>query len=887
MGFFDLRVWRALTGAAVLLTCSLGLLVPAAVYAQAASVPGNPEAKPEAKAPVLVPPKLKQFVEATYPPAALEQGVNSARVELELVIAPDGTVSDAKVHAPVGNGFDEAALEAGKKLLFEPATRDGAPIPARILFPYVFEVKLAEPPPAEEVKPKPSRIEGTVQDVDDRHPLAGVEVIVSGADDATRGTTRRAVTDDTGHFVFDELVAGRYTVHLAKREYTDQEAEETLVAGEATAITYKLVGAPDPEAFHAVARVPAPPREVTRRTMGREELTRIPGTRGDALRAIELMPGVARPPLGAGFLIVRGSAPQDTQVMLESVPVPLLYHFGGLTSFINSRLLESVDFYPGNFSVRYGRRRGGIIEANLADPPTDKLHGVADLNFIDGSLLVEGPITDNWGFALAARRSWIDLVFQQVLGSSSNVNALAAPVYYDYQAITTYKPDDRDKLRLVVYGSSDNFKLLFTEPSDQDAAISGNFNLSTQFHRVHATWSRKISDRVDHDLELAVGRFQFNVGVGSAFAFKLQGTDVYLRSEWRARVSDRVRIIAGLDTVFLPGSVSYSGPPVTQQEGNADNGPNATTFSNRDRVTAADNFTVVQPALYLESDLDLRPLRIVLGSRVDYFSEIKSYAFDPRIAAHYSIDDKTRLKSGVGLFSQPPQYQESSPAFGNPNLKPTHTVHVDAGIDRDLGENVTFGVEGFYKYMYDRVLGTPFGQAPRFINGGSGRIYGLEVSAKVNPRGRFLGYFSYTLSRSERQDRHEGYHLFDYDQPHILTISGVYRLGRGWEAGLTFRLVSGNPGTPVVGAVYNKDTGQYSPIFGTLNSIRTPVYQRLDLRVEKQWKFDSWKLALYLDVQNIYNASNSEGIIYDFEYRKTTSISGLPIFPNIGLRGEL
>jgi outer membrane receptor protein involved in Fe transport len=173
------------------------------------------------------------------------------------------------------------------------------------------------------------------------------------------------------------------------------------------------------------------------------------------------------------------------------------------------------------------------------------------------------------------------------------------------------------------------------------------------------------------------------------------------------------------------------------------------------------------------------------------------------------------------------------------------------------------------------------------VNGGQGRIYGLELSAKVNPKGRFLGYFSYTLSRSERLDRHEGYHLFDYDQPHILTVSGVYRLGRGWEAGLTFRLVSGNPDTPVVGAIYNKDTGQYSPIFGTLNSIRTPLFTRLDARVEKDWTFDGWKLALYLDVQNVYNAANAEGVIYDFEYRKSMKISGLPIFPNLGIRGEL
>ena len=96
----------------------------------------------------------------------------------------------------------------------------------------------------------------------------------------------------------------------------------------------------------------------------------------------------------------------------------------------------------------------------------------------------------------------------------------------------------------------------------------------------------------------------------------------------------------------------------------------------------------------------------------------------------------------------------------------------------------------------------------------------------------------------------------------------MYRLGRGWEAGVTFRLVSGNPDTPIIDSSLNAITGEYSPIFGRLNSIRNPAFNRLDLRVEKQWKFTAWKLALYLDVQNAYNAQNPEGIVYDYEYRQ-------------------
>ncbi|HEX7479911.1 MAG TPA: TonB-dependent receptor [Polyangiales bacterium] len=852
------------------------------------TVPASPEEQPTepAKPPVLVAPKLKEFAPATFPPAALEQGVTGqVTVELELLVGVDGTVSDAQVKTAAGNGFDEAALEAGRKLIFEPATRDGQPVPARVVFPYVFEIKEAPKPVEVEAPPKPGRLEVEVLGADDKQPIAGAEVLLTAADPQQK-LIRRAQTDVAGHAAFDELLAGQYQVHLSKRQWLAQDAQESIAAGEATHVVYRLQLVPDAEAFHAVARIAPPPREVTRRTIGREELTRIPGTRGDALRAVEILPGVGRPPMGAGVIIVRGSAPADTQVLLNGIPVQLLYHFGGLTSFINSSLLESVDFYPGNFSVRYGRRRGGIIEATVADPPRDKLHGIVDLNLIDGSLLAQGPITSNWEFAAAARRSWVDLFITQVL-SGTDVQSVAAPVYYDYQAITTYRPGERDKLRLMVYGSSDAMRLLFSQPSDTDAAVSGNLKLATQFQRAHVSWMRKVSDRVDHDLEVAAGHFDAAFGLGSAFDFSLKGTDMYLRSEWRARMSDHLRVIAGLDSLLLPGEVSYAGPPITQQEGSPDNGSSGTAISNRSHIASSDKFTVLQPAVYLETDLDLQPVRIELGTRVDYYSEVDQVSIDPRASAHYSIDDKTRLKGGVGMFSQPPQYQESSAVFGNPHLGPTHTTHTGFGVERDLGENIHLGVEGFYKFLYDRIIGTQLGVPPKFMNGGRGRIYGLEVSAKVNPTGRFFGYLSYTLSRSEREDHHEGYKLFDFDQPHILTLSGVYRLGRGWELGATFRLVSGNPSTPVIGAVYNADTALYSPVYGPLNSIRSTLFSRLDVRLAKSWRLEPGKITVYLDVQNIYNRTNAEGIVYDFDYRMSMPVSGIPIFPNLGLRGEL
>src|SRR5690606_26105260 len=165
--------------------------------------------------------------------------------------------------------------------------------------------------------------------------------------------------------------------------------------------------------FEAVAEVEAPPREPTKHTIEREQLTRIPGTRGDALRAVEILPGVGRSGFGANddAPILRGSATWDSIVVLDGAEVPLMYHFGGLTSFFNSYLLEEVNLYPGNYSARYGRASGGVVEARVRDPLSKGFHAILELSAIDSFALVEGGLTDKTSLALAARRSNIDLFF--------------------------------------------------------------------------------------------------------------------------------------------------------------------------------------------------------------------------------------------------------------------------------------------------------------------------------------------------------------------------------------------------------------------------------------------------------------------------------------------
>lgn len=865
----------------------LGLLAVLMTSLARAQEPAQREDASVADPNALTPPVLKAFVDAGYPEAARALQLE-ADVLLLLTIGDDGFVEEvAELGPPAGNGFDELAIAAARRFVFEPATKGGVPVRARIQYRYSFSYQ--PPPPGAE--PTPAVVDAqlalTVESADDQKPLADVEVLVTSPSDQAFG--QRIVTDAVGK-AFASLPPGSYQLAVARDGFEAEAHAEELIGGQLTELTYRLKPRRSAEEFGAVARVKAPPREVTRRVIEREELTRVAGTRGDALRSIELLPGVARPPFTAGLVLIRGSAPGDSTVLLDGVPVPLLYHFGGLTSFINSRVLERIDFYPGNFSVRYGRAMGGIIDVGLREPKADKIHGVLDTNLpLDSSLVLEGPITDKSSFMVGGRRSYLGNILAATLPDS--VGTLAAPVYYDYQGFVTYRPTDRDRLRIGAFGSSDRLKILFS-PSDDDPSIQ-SFSLGTQFHRVQLAWRRQYSSRLEHDISFALGREHNVFKFPPDFKLDLGINQAYLRAEWRYRFNDAVQLIIGTDSIAGWYDVSFFGPQFPDQDTASNSGGSLDLL---DKYAFDQRQGFAQLSGFIEVPMQpTKAWRVIPGVRLDHNSLTHQYAFNPRVSSIYSITPAWRVKGGVGVFSQPPDPPQVIKGFGNPDLLYNKAIHYSLGFEHDFSEHVSVNIEGFYKSLYDRpvVPDSPTSlmqvavNQPPYVSDGIGRVKGLEVAARKHASGRWFGFLSYTLMKSERKDGDGPWRPFNYDQRHIFTLAGNVILGRGWETGGTVRIVTGMPRTPVAGATQYLDNDSWQPADGRLNSARAPTFNRIDLRVQKTWVLDSWRLALYLDVQNVYNSKNPEGVTYQYNYKASGKLRGLPIIPILGLRGEL
>jgi TonB family protein len=646
---------------------------------------------------------------------------------------------------------------------------------------------------------------------------------------------------------------------------------------------------PDEELDIAVAGE-KPPREPTQRTLTGEEITKIPGTNGDALRSLTNMPGVARPGGLDGLLIVRGSSPNDTQIFVDGTSVPLIYHLGGLSSVVPSEILERIDFYPGNFGPQYGRGMGGIVDVGVRSPKKDRFHGLLQFDSIDGRFLAEGPISDSTRVLIAGRRSWLDAWLGPAL-RSSGVGVTVAPVYYDYQAMVEHDVSKKTQLRVFAFGGDDRTELTLNAPSSSDPAQGGSALSRESFWRVQGRIDTRPSDSLRWTSTISVGHGSERQSIGDMFVDVNQVT-VEGRSDVRAKLAPELTAMGGIDVVDDIFDAKVRLPPV--EFGSDENqGP---LFGRPVRTLKASG-SVLRPAAYAMLEVTpLAGLKLLPGVRADYDADTRDWTFDPRIGVRYDVHagyPRTTLKGGAGIFHQPPQPYESIEPFGTPSVESNTAHHYSVGFEQEFLPPLELSVEGFYKNLDNLVVSNPSANAnaagQSYVNTGTGRTYGAELLLRYKPTGPLFGWVAYTLSRSERRDAAgEEKYLFEYDQTHILTALASYKLGRGWQVGARFRYVSGKPYTPNLGGVMDYDAGVYSPIASPHKySSRLPAFQQLDVRVDKTWTFRSWSLAFYVDVQNTYNHKNIEAQGDNYDYSKTTPVYGLPILPIVGLRGEL
>jgi len=617
----------------------------------------------------------------------------------------------------------------------------------------------------------------------------------------------------------------------------------------------------------------------------------------DVIKSILLLPGVTNAGEGASGFNVRGGGADQNLILLDEATIFNSSHVFGFFSVFNPDAIKDLKLYKGGIPARYGGRASSVLEIYQKDGSSKDFHMNGGIGLISSRLLAEGPIVkDKGSFLIGGRASYAHLFLKL---SEDNKNNSA--YFYDLNTKLSYKLNDNNSLYLSGYFGRDVFSL--------NKSFTNTYGNST----LNLRWNHLYSNKLFSNLSLIYSDYYYGLDLDFVGFNWDSGIKNYnIKYDFKHYLSDKLKLNYGVNGIyydFNPGTIK----PTSEDSG-----------INPDQL---DKKYAFEPSIYLDAESQLsKKITIAYGLRYSlfyrlgastinyydnnqavvfnndmqiyekgtptstkYFSQnkvIQSYNnFEPRFSLSYQLNEDQSIKASYNRMAQYLQLisNTSSPTpldvwMPSDNyIKPQLADQVALGYFRNIyNDAYSLEVETYYKKIQNRldyIDGADLianNAIEQVILNGHMRSYGLEFMIKKN-KGKFNGWISYTLSKSEQQTpgrtpeeigiNNGQWYASAYDKTHNLAITSAYNLNEKWSFGANFALQSGQPVT--------YPNGQYEylgitvPSYGLRNENRLPAYHHLDISATltpSKNKDRNWKGEWVFSIYNLYNRMNAASI---------------------------
>ena len=609
----------------------------------------------------------------------------------------------------------------------------------------------------------------------------------------------------------------------------------------------------------------------------------------DVLRGILLLPGVTTVGEGAAGFNVRGGSIDQNLVLLDEAPVYNSSHLFGFFSVFNPDAVKDVKLYKGGIPARYGGRLSSILDVRMKEGNNRNFEMNGGIGTIFSRLSVEAPIVkEKSSFIIAGRRSYIDVLAQPFLGEDLDGTELN---FYDLTLKTNYRFSDKDQLFLSGYFGRDNFSF-----GDQAGFSWGN---STATMR----WNHLFNERLFSNLTLYFSDYDYQINFGDTEEDQF---------DWNARIKNYSAKPEFAYYINPNNVVRFGGQAIYYEFQPA----NAVAISDNETIDISiDKQFSLESGVFIENEITaFERFKVNYGLRLSnfaYFGGRDVYEFgefngspfrpvtevefvdksevvesfwnlEPRLSVKYDLTPESSLKAS---FNRTAQYIHllSNTTASTPldiwtpstnNINPAIANQVALGYFQNFDNNaIEFSTEIYYKkfdQLVDYVDGADLILNPLLegqILEGDGRAYGAEFFLRKN-NGRFNGWLSYTLARSERLVEginNDEWYPSRFDQTHNLSATAFYELSERSTLSANFVFNTGTPTTFSQSryeqqgfVIPNNDTN-------ARNNLRIPSYHRLDL----SWTLDpnpnkqkKWKGQWVFSVYNVYAKRNPFSIFF-------------------------
>ena len=623
-----------------------------------------------------------------------------------------------------------------------------------------------------------------------------------------------------------------------------------------------------------------------------KQINKIPALLGevDVIRAIQLLPGVTTVGEGASGFNVRGGNIDQNLILLDEAPVYNSSHLFGFFSVFNPDAVKDVKLIKGGIPSQYGGRVSSILDVRMKEGNSKKTTVTGGLGTIFSRVSIEAPIVkDKASFIIAGRRSYIDALVKPFL-KEGNALKKAKFYFYDLTAKVNYRINDKNTVFVSGYLGRDVF----------GADIFGfDWGNTTATMRWNHIFNKKLFMNATAFYSNYNYKLAFTTNNGQGFKWRSNIINYSGKTDFIYYLNARNTIRFGAQALmydFLPYDATG-------------------TFENGTVKFLADKRYGVEYSAYLGNEQKLtQNLTMEYGVRVSLYTYVgtsKAYYFrdtipntalpleetksfsareliqdyinpEPRLSMNYVLTKSSSVKASYNRMAQYIQLISNTAAstpldvytIASNNLKPLVADQVSVGYFRNFKDNMyETSVEVYYKYLQNQL--DYIDNADLFINAtvenqllqGLGRAYGAEFYVKKT-KGKFQGWISYTLSKTERLVRgisNDNWFYSRYDRTHVLNTSVNYDITKRWNISANFVFLSGVPGTFPNSKVQIQSLNIPYNTDGVRNNYRITPYHRLDFGATYAFKKNEtrrYKQTLVFSVYNVYNRRNAFSIYF-------------------------
>ena len=705
---------------------------------------------------------------------------------------------------------------------------------------------------------------GTVIDSESGLPLEGATVSVDKSNFF-------AVTDQNGFFEIVDLPTTTYNITARFIGFKIQ-TKFNIIVKSAGNRSLDFVLSPMPDTLDEVILNESPFKTsietpLSTQTFSAVEIETYPGGNNDITRVIQSLPGIS--PSVGGFrndIIIRGGGPNETVYYIDGIEIPNINHFstqgssGGPVGLVNISFIKDVTLSTSSFGAEYDNALSGVLAFNQKDANKEKLVGNFRLGSSEAGLTIEGPINNKSSFILSLRRSYLQFIFK-AFGFSF------LPDYWDYQFKLNHEIDSNNSIKLIGIGSID--KLTVNEPDKfnfENQSVIEQIPLTNQNTETFGLTWRRIYKSMNGFFDLSISNNNLNNNF-IRYKDNLTKSDPTYSNISRENET-KLRFISNHNFNDLKFSFGFNLTSAKYTNNTKFN------FYDIDYVT---DLNLIKYGFFVKSSKLIfnQRLGVSFGFRFDqdnFTSDNNIFSnFSPRLSLSYSLseDNNWKLNLSTGLYYKIPTYtalgfKDINDNFLNTNMLYTKSNHYVFGIEYNTSYSSRFTIESFYKKYNNypvsvldnislankgadfEVLGNEF-----LLSNGKGKSYGLEFLYQQKLQNNFYGIFSYTFFFSEFSNLDNIYLPSVWDNRHLISFTGGYKLKKNWEISSKLRYTGNTPYAPVDTTSSSLSYPEIIFDYSQLGNYFLKSFTKLDFRVDKRWNFKSTSMNFYIDIENL------------------------------------